>query len=70
MVTQVVTGDWFTPLQEFKGRLSGILSNPPYIPSSSVPVLQVWGCLSCCRDSLDMQDVESVLHSFLCVFAG
>ena len=42
-IEQVVIGDWFMPLGELKGRLSGILSNPPYIPSTNVPMLQVWG---------------------------
>lgn len=33
-------GSWFTPLQKLKGQLTGIVSNPPYIPSNIVPTLQ------------------------------
>lgn len=38
---QVVGGDWYTPLQEWQGQLSGVLSNPPYINSEQLPSLQV-----------------------------
>lgn len=33
-------GSWFQPLSPWKGKLSGMVSNPPYIPSSMVPDLQ------------------------------
>lgn len=33
-------GFWFEPLEAFKGQLSGMVSNPPYIPSNIVPTLQ------------------------------
>ncbi|QZZ23386.1 peptide chain release factor N(5)-glutamine methyltransferase [Leptothermofonsia sichuanensis E412] len=33
-------GSWFEPLAALKGKLSGIVSNPPYIPSAIVPELQ------------------------------
>jgi release factor glutamine methyltransferase len=33
-------GDWFEPLAPWKGQLSGIVSNPPYIPSHMVGELQ------------------------------
>jgi release factor glutamine methyltransferase len=33
-------GNWFTPLQHLKGNLRGVVSNPPYIPSQTVPTLQ------------------------------
>ena len=33
-------GSWFEPLTEFKGQLSGMVANPPYIPSRMVPQLQ------------------------------
>lgn len=29
-------GDWFTPIQNFTNFFSGIVSNPPYIPSQTV----------------------------------
>lgn len=29
-------GSWFEPLQHLKGRLGGVLSNPPYIPRSQI----------------------------------
>jgi release factor glutamine methyltransferase len=33
-------GSWFEPLAALKGKLRGMVSNPPYIPSSMVPTLQ------------------------------
>jgi len=33
-------GDWFNPLTIYKERLAGIVSNPPYIPSSEIKSLQ------------------------------
>jgi release factor glutamine methyltransferase len=33
-------GTWFSPLPELKGKLTGMVSNPPYIPSNIVPTLQ------------------------------
>ncbi len=33
-------GSWFEPLTELQGKLTGIVSNPPYIPNSIVPNLQ------------------------------
>ncbi len=33
-------GDWWEPLASLKGQISGMVSNPPYIPSSLVPQLQ------------------------------
>jgi release factor glutamine methyltransferase len=33
-------GSWFEPLIALQGNLSGMISNPPYIPSSMVPNLQ------------------------------
>jgi release factor glutamine methyltransferase len=33
-------GFWFEPLAALKGQLSGMVSNPPYIPSSLIPTLQ------------------------------
>ncbi|MFB2973759.1 peptide chain release factor N(5)-glutamine methyltransferase [Aerosakkonema sp. BLCC-F183] len=33
-------GSWFAPLEHLKGKLSGMISNPPYIPSEMVPSLQ------------------------------
>ncbi|MCG9892566.1 MAG: peptide chain release factor N(5)-glutamine methyltransferase [Thermosynechococcaceae cyanobacterium MS004] len=33
-------GEWLTPLGALKGKLDGIISNPPYIPSAEVPELQ------------------------------
>lgn len=34
------SGNWFDPLDRFKGQLSGMISNPPYIPSHLIPQLQ------------------------------
>jgi release factor glutamine methyltransferase len=33
-------GSWLEPLTLLKGRLTGIISNPPYIPRAMVPTLQ------------------------------
>ncbi len=33
-------GSWWQPLERFKGKLSAMVSNPPYIPSASIPQLQ------------------------------
>lgn len=33
-------GQWLEPLAKLKGKLSGIVSNPPYIPSAEVETLQ------------------------------
>ncbi|MEB3339086.1 MAG: peptide chain release factor N(5)-glutamine methyltransferase [Leptolyngbyaceae bacterium] len=37
---QFYQGSWLEPLHHLKGRFSGIVSNPPYIPSALVPELQ------------------------------
>ena len=37
---QFYQGGWWTPLVALKGQLSGIVSNPPYIPSGMVSQLQ------------------------------
>ncbi|QLE43147.1 peptide chain release factor N(5)-glutamine methyltransferase [Nostoc sp. C052] len=33
-------GSWWEPLALLKGQFSGIVSNPPYIPTSTLPTLQ------------------------------
>ncbi len=33
-------GDWFEPLAAFKGKITGMVSNPPYIPSGEIGSLQ------------------------------
>jgi release factor glutamine methyltransferase len=33
-------GDWWQPLVLLRGKVSGMVSNPPYIPSAIVPKLQ------------------------------
>lgn len=33
-------GSWFKPLKDVEGKLAGIVSNPPYIPSDNIPGLQ------------------------------
>ncbi|XP_047048644.1 release factor glutamine methyltransferase-like [Lolium rigidum] len=33
-------GSWFEPLEEVKGKLMGVISNPPYIPTGDLPGLQ------------------------------
>ncbi|CAM0948892.1 unnamed protein product [Alopecurus aequalis] len=33
-------GSWFEPLEDVKGKLMGVISNPPYIPTCDLPGLQ------------------------------
>jgi release factor glutamine methyltransferase len=33
-------GSWWEPLELLKGQFSGMVSNPPYIPTNTVPTLQ------------------------------
>lgn len=33
-------GNWWEPLELLKGKVSGMVSNPPYIPSALIPQLQ------------------------------
>lgn len=33
-------GSWLQPLADYRGRISGIVSNPPYIPTATIPTLQ------------------------------
>ncbi|XP_014757303.1 uncharacterized protein LOC100840562 isoform X1 [Brachypodium distachyon] len=33
-------GSWFEPLEDVKGKLMGVISNPPYIPTDDLPGLQ------------------------------
>lgn len=33
-------GSWFEPLNDVKGKLAGLVSNPPYIPSDDISGLQ------------------------------
>lgn len=37
---QFYQGSWWEPLGELKGKLRGMVANPPYIPSAIVPTLQ------------------------------
>lgn len=37
---QLLQGSWWTPLGAFKGQISGMIANPPYIPSKIIPTLQ------------------------------
>ena len=37
---RLAKGDWFEPLRKWKGRMGGLVSNPPYIPSTDLPELQ------------------------------
>lgn len=37
---QFYLGSWFAPLSLLQGRLSGMISNPPYIPSQLISNLQ------------------------------
>lgn len=37
---QFYQGFWWEPLESLKGQFSGMVSNPPYIPTSTLPTLQ------------------------------
>jgi release factor glutamine methyltransferase len=37
---QFYQGSWWEPLTALKGKFSGMVSNPPYIPTSTLPTLQ------------------------------
>ena len=37
---EIRQGAWFEPLEDMKGKIAGIVSNPPYIPTSDLPGLQ------------------------------
>ncbi|KAL2614069.1 hypothetical protein R1flu_025761 [Riccia fluitans] len=37
---KVVQGFWFSPLQDKAGKLAGVISNPPYIPTENLETLQ------------------------------
>jgi release factor glutamine methyltransferase len=37
---QFYRGSWWNPLVSLKGQVSGMISNPPYIPTSIIPTLQ------------------------------
>lgn len=39
-VVHLYQGFWLEPLTHLKGQLSGVISNPPYIPSQQLPFLQ------------------------------
>ncbi|XP_030966627.1 uncharacterized protein LOC115987257 isoform X2 [Quercus lobata] len=39
-VIELRQGSWFKPLKDVEGKLAGIVSNPPYIPSDNIPGLQ------------------------------
>lgn len=41
---QFYQGSWWEPLETLKGQLSGMVANPPYIPSSLIPQLQPEVC--------------------------
>ncbi len=32
-------GNWFAPLEPWRGRIAGMVANPPYIPTAVVPTL-------------------------------
>lgn len=37
---RTMQGTWFDPIAHLKGKLAGIVSNPPYIPPANLPRLQ------------------------------
>lgn len=57
-------GSWFQPLDKLQGRLSGMVSNPPYIPARMLPDLQPEVARHEPRLALDggMDGLESIRH--------
>ncbi|RVW78508.1 Release factor glutamine methyltransferase [Vitis vinifera] len=39
-IIEIRQGSWFEPLKDVEGKLSGLVSNPPYIPSDHISGLQ------------------------------
>ncbi|KAM2733497.1 hypothetical protein EV2_036915 [Malus domestica] len=39
-VVELRQGSWFEPLKDVEGKVSGFVSNPPYIPSANISGLQ------------------------------
>ncbi|XP_024017940.1 uncharacterized protein LOC21394598 isoform X2 [Morus notabilis] len=39
-VVELRQGSWFEPLKDLEGKVAGIVSNPPYIPSDNISGLQ------------------------------
>jgi tRNA1(Val) A37 N6-methylase TrmN6 len=37
---EIREGSWFEPLKDMEGKLAGLVSNPPYIPSNDISGLQ------------------------------
>ncbi len=46
-------GSWWQPLEAWAGKISGMVSNPPYIPSALIPQLQPEVCRHEPRLALD-----------------
>ena len=40
-VIEVRQGSWFEPLKDVEGQLVGIVSNPPYIPSDKLKLVDM-----------------------------
>ncbi|AUC61626.1 protein-(glutamine-N5) methyltransferase, release factor-specific [Cyanobacterium sp. HL-69] len=60
-------GSWFQPLSRLKNSFSGILSNPPYIPSDIVPTLQAEVANHEPKSALDggkdgLQDIKTIIN--------
>ncbi|TVQ43093.1 MAG: peptide chain release factor N(5)-glutamine methyltransferase [Gloeocapsa sp. DLM2.Bin57] len=57
-------GDWWSPLKEWKGKISGMVSNPPYIPTAMIAQLQPEVTLHEPHLALDggKNGLESLLH--------
>ena len=45
---RVLVGTWYDPVSELAGGVAGIISNPPYIRSSELSVLQPEVCVRIC----------------------
>ncbi|CAK9237138.1 unnamed protein product [Sphagnum troendelagicum] len=63
----VVHGSWFLSLEDQKGSLAGVISNPPYIPSANIAALQAEVGKHEPRTALDggqdgMKDLRQICH--------
>ncbi|XP_020575072.1 uncharacterized protein LOC110021081 [Phalaenopsis equestris] len=65
---EIRQGYWFEPLQDLQGKLSGLVSNPPYIPSSHIPGLQ--GEVSKHEPSLALDGGNNGMHHLFHLCGG
>lgn len=65
---EIRQGSWFEPLQDLQGKLSGLVSNPPYIPSFHISSLQAE--VGRHEPSLALDGGENGMDHLLCLCEG